>query len=469
MGELKDGSQGGPEQPRRWGRLILRRILPGVGALVLIAAGVIGYKVWSSMKGPPPPQCAGAPLPRKAFEAPRQLSSAQTPGARLYDIEPSAALLPDGAVAVVYNARDSLLDGTSGLVVGRVSLEGEVALAAYPTDRAEAFDAWMTAAPDGKVRIAWLAHDGGRPERNAKVGYAESADGLRYSAPAVGHAPGDCPEGTRGCLDKPMIAADGKSVYVAYYSDPGGGLKVTRGDLTAPAFKESVLAGEGAYSDVSVAPSGALHIVFIDFLAGDVNRFGDRNLRVAYTRSEDGGKSFSPVVRVSGEDEPVPFYFSNPQVSVDEQRGFLYVAYPTGTPDGRWEIMLATSTDGGKTWSRVKVNDDAPCASHMTPHTALDPRTGTLHVTWLENRTGTGGLAYAACEPGGKRCSANEAVSDAPFASYSYERHLKAWLSEYGELVVDAERRWLHAVWTQPVLEGGAAVSRIFYARARLP
>ena len=152
MGELKDGSQGGPEQPRRWGRLILRRILPGVGALVLIAAGVIGYKVWSSMKGPPPPQCAGAPLPRKAFEAPRQLSSAQTPGARLYDIEPSAARLPDGAVAVVYNARDSFLDGTSGLVVGRVSLDGEVALAAYR--RGDLFDKRR------KLMEAWASYCG---------------------------------------------------------------------------------------------------------------------------------------------------------------------------------------------------------------------------------------------------------------------------------------------------------------------
>ncbi|HSN98274.1 MAG TPA: sialidase family protein, partial [Candidatus Nanopelagicales bacterium] len=396
--ETKSDTATTPERPRRLRRLLLRRILPGLGALILIAAALIAYKGWSNMKGPPPPECAGAPLPRKTFEPPRQLSSAQTPGARLYDVEPSAALLPDGSLAVVYNARDSFFAGTSGLVVGRIGVGGEVTLAPYPTDRAEAFDAWMTAAPDGKVRIAWLAHDGGRPERNMKIGYAESADGIQYSPPAVGHAPSDCPEGTRGCLDKPMIAADGKSVYVAYYSDPGGGLRVTRGDLAGPglpslpSFQESVLTGEGAYADIFVAPSGALHLAVIDFLAGDVNRFGDKNLRVAYTRSEDGGKTFTPIVRVSRDDEQVPFFFSNPQVTVDEQRGFLYIAWPSGTPDGRWDINLATSPDGGKTWSRIKVNDDAPCASHMTPHTALDPKTGTLHVTWLENRTGTGGL-----------------------------------------------------------------------------
>ena len=104
-----------------------------------------------------------------------------------------------------------------------------------------------------------------------------------------------------------------------------------------------------------------------------------------------------------------------------------------GTPDGRWDIYLATSADGGKSWSRRKVNDDAHCASHLTPHTALDPKTGILHITWLDNRSGVGALAYASCAPGGSSCSANEAVSDTPLASYTYERHLPGWLAEYGD------------------------------------
>ena len=103
----------------------------------------------------------------------------------------------------------------------------------------------------------------------------------------------------------------------------------------------------------------------------------------------------------------------------------------------------------------------------MAPQLALDPQTGTVHLTWLDNRTGQGALAYAACATGGASCSRNERVSEAPFASFTFERHLPAWLSEYGALVVDPQRRVLHAVWTQPVPEGGAT-SRIFYARRPL-
>lgn len=457
-------------QPRSLRRLILTRVLPAIGLVIVLVAALIAWRVWSRMKGPPPPQCAEQALPHRTFLPAQQLSSAQTPGARLYDIEPAAALMPDGALVVAWNALDSIFAQTTGLVTARIGLAGETSLRPYPADRRAAFDSWMAVGPDGKARMVWLGHDGGSPERNMKIGYAESSDGLSYTPPLSIHAPADWPEGSRGGLDKPMIAAGPAGVYVAYCSDAGEGLRVVHSELAQPQFGSSVKAGEGCYGDILVSPSGTLHLVFVDQTVDrKVNQFGDSAFRVAYTRSTDGGKTFAVPTAVSTADEQVPFYFSNPQVAADEQRGFLYVAWPSGTPDGRWDIYLATSADGGKSWSRRKVNDDAHCASHMTPHTALDPKTGVLHITWLDNRSGVGALAYASCAPGGSSCSANEAVSDKPFASYTYERHLPGWLAEYGTLLIDSERRWLHAVWTQPVLENNKPISRIFHARAKLP
>jgi hypothetical protein len=147
----------------------------------------------------------------------------------------------------------------------------------------------------------------------------------------------------------------------------------------------------------------------------------------------------------------------------------LYVAFPSGGPDGKWDILLATSTDGGKKWAYVKVNDDAPCANHMTPTITLDAKTGRTYVAWLENRAGAGRVALAVCEPGGKTCGPNQSVSETPFASYSFARHSPRWLGEYFALVIDAKRRKLHAVWTQTVDEGGKAIGRIFHAEAKLP
>jgi hypothetical protein len=87
---------------------------------------------------------------------------------------------------------------------------------------------------------------------------------------------------------------------------------------------------------------------------------------------------------------------------------------------------------------------------------------------WLENRSGKGGVAYTICTAGGERCTPNEAVNDAPFASYGMKRHCPEWLSEYNALVVDPARRTLHAVWTQTVAARGKPTARLFHASAPL-
>jgi hypothetical protein len=198
-----------------------------------------------------------------------------------------------------------------------------------------------------------------------------------------------------------------------------------------------------------------------------VNRFGDPTNAVIYASSNDEGATFTTSV-VSAPDQLIPFYFSNPQVVSDTKKKLLYVVYPAGTPDGIWDIFLATSSDAGKTWSRIKVNDDSSCANHMTPTALLDPKTNKVHVVWTENRSGVGGIAYSVCDSGGKKCSANEAVNDTDFAGYSLGRFTKKWQGEYYSILLDKKSRKLYVIWTQSVDEGGEAHSRIFQASANL-
>lgn len=445
---------------RRW-----RHVLLAIGAL-LAALAAAGYALFlRDLRGPPLPLCGAPPLPRRAFGKPIQITSKASPGR--YANEPAAAILPSGAVALMYQAHGGLFEG-NGLGVATVDPSGHVEERALRTERKRHFDAWMTADPQGTLHAVWLGHDGGRPDKRPQIRYATSKDGLTWAVGGAVHdADHDCPGEVAGCLDKPMIAWAGGAALVVYYSEPGEGAKAVRvvdGKPQGP----SVKVGEGAYGDMTVSPSGKVHVVYASWDEGKVDRFGDRRTHIDLVRSEDGGRSFGKPARVSAEDEPVPFYFSNAQVAFDEARDLLYVVYPTGLGDGRWALTLASSRDGGASFQRIKVNDDAPCANHMTPRAALDRRTGALHVIWLENRTGRGGVAYAACEAGGARCSASEAVSDTPFASYTFARHRPDWLGEYPALVIDEERRALHAVWAQPVDEDGEAVSRIFYARADL-
>jgi hypothetical protein len=337
----------------------------------------------------------------------------------------------------------------------------------------------MSADRHGNLHLVWLGFDGGHaPEKRMKIGLSTSLDGKVWSTPVIADdAATDCPGEVPGCLDKPMIAVGPDSsdprrdaIYVAYSSDPGGGMKLIRSRDGGKTFSPSVLVGDGTYGDLEVSPTGDVHVVFVstpDAVRPD--RFGDARSSVVYRASTDGGKTFGSLRTVSAPGEPIPFYFSNPRVAADDPRKLLYVVYPEGTPDGRWDVVLATSRNHGATWSRIKVNDDAPCAIHMTPSIALDPRTGDVHVTWTENRSGRGGVAYARCASGGATCSASEAVNDQPFAAFSLARFTPRWLGEYNALLFDAKRRRLHAVFTATVEEAGSAVSRIFAASASVP
>jgi hypothetical protein len=327
----------------------------------------------------------------------------------------------------------------------------------------------------------WLGFNGHRyPEKDVQIGFSTSTDGKTWSKATIAHDPEDCPEG-EGCFDKPMIAI-GPSIknpkedfiYVSYASELKEGMRLTRSTDGGATFSKAVSVMDGVYGDLEVDSKGIVHAVAIGNNPAQkvedprrVNRFGDLANAVVYARSEDQGLSFITSI-VSAPEQKLPFYFSNPQVVSDPKKKLLYVVYPAGEANGVWDIYLATSSDNGKTWSRIKVNDDASCANHMTPTAVLDPKTNKVHVVWTENRSGAGGIAYSVCDSGGKKCSANEAVNDAPFAAYSLGRFSKKWQGEYYSLLLDLKSRKLHIVWTQSVDEGGEPRSRIFQAEAKL-
>jgi hypothetical protein len=165
--------------------------------------------------------------------------------------------------------------------------------------------------------------------------------------------------------------------------------------------------------------------------------------------------------------ERIPFYFANPSVAHDDARKWLYLAYARGGRDGKWDIALLATNDKGKTWRRTRIGDDPPCAIHMVPNLALDPKTGQLHVAWYDSRGGR--FAHAVCTYGLGLCKQLGRINDQPFAALSTMRTGELAVGDYQALAVDTARRILHAVWTQPVLDGGKPVARIFHAKAKLP
>jgi hypothetical protein len=418
------------------------------------------------------PACPAAAPPEGGFSAPVALSTKASPG--VYQFEPAAALTPAGDLVVVYTSGGPIF-GKSFLGVSRVPAGGAPVIdRPLPTTKQQHFDAWVTAARDGAVHAVWLGHDGGGVDRNAEIGYARSTDGgATWTAPVAIHAPADCPPDTRFCLDKPMIAAGpvpGKPAQEAlrafYSSETGGGLRMRTSLDGGRTWDAPITAIEGAYGDVAIDGKGGIHVAVAMADPRGAGAWGSADNTIAYAVSTDG-KAFGKPITVSAPGELIPFYFVNPTIAVDDRRGWLYVAYAAGTPDGRWDIRLAATRDGGKTWKRTQVNDDETCANHMVPNLALDPTDGTLHVTFLENRGGRGHLAYAVCKPAGGPCA--PAVRAGPdMAAYELARHSSKWLGEYGVLVVDPKRKVLHSVWTHTVQEGEHAIARLRHATRKL-
>ncbi len=414
------------------------------------------------------PAVAGEPAQDSAFAASTQWSTAKLPGA--YQFEPSAVVTDDGGVTALYISRTTMFEGNI-LGVSRVDGQRQETLdVPFKSERANHFDPWLARDRSGTLYAVWLGFDSqaGRQE----IALSTSRDhGASWSSPVAVHDPADCPEGTRDCIDKPMVVvgpdptARGKDVVYVMYAGGDGGLRVRASRDGGKAFGEATTALVGIYGNAAVGVDGTLHIVTLN--GGPRGAFGSAQHAIEYTSSSDRGATFAKPVRVSGHEEMLPFFFSNPSLVVDNTRKLLYAVYVRGGRDAKWDLMLAVSKDRGATWKRSKLAGDG-CAIHMVPNLALDAKTGTLHVAYYDTVGARGRFVHASCAPGGVKCKRHGAINTLPFAALSTVRHSPRWIGEYQTLVVDEKRRRLHAVWSQVVDEGGTKMSRIFHSVAKL-
>jgi hypothetical protein len=401
-----------------------------------------------------------------AFTASEPWSTAAAPG--LYQFEPTATVTDDGGVVAVYVTRAAMVDGNA-LGVARVDGKGARTIdVALRSERQTHFDPWLARDRKGTLYAVWLGFDG--RDQHQEIALATSIDrGATWSKSIAVHDPADCGDGDADCLDKPMVAIGpdprlptADLVYVMY-SAGDAGLRVRASRDGGKTFGATRTALAGIYGNATVGIDGRLHLVTLN--GGPLGAFGSAQQRVEYTVSADAGATFARAITVSGRDEVIPFFFSNPSIAVDTRRRWLYVAYARGGRDATWDIVVAASKDAGKTWTRTTIGDR--CAIHMVPNLALDSITGTLHVAWYDS-DGGGRFAHATCPVGAATCTAWGAINSVPFAALSTVRHGAKWVGEYESLVVDEKRGVLHAVWAQPVDDGGKVVARIFHAQAKL-
>ena len=425
---------------------------------------------------PAPPRRRGFPPPLANFAPMEVLTSAQSPGA--YQFEPAATVTPAGDLVILTSGGATSFMDPSFLDVIRVPASGAPVEQPLATGKRMHFDPWLTTDRRGTVHAVWLGHDGGGVDANAEIGYARSTDGgATWSTPVAIHDPADCPPDTPFCLDKPMIAAGpapgkgkprGDAVHVFYTAgeDEDGGMKLRTSVDGGATWGPSVKVIDGAYGDVAIDRGGGIHVAVAQATPMGPAAWGSPDNRVVYTRSTDG-KTFSPPVAVSGPGESIPFYFVNPSVVTNATGRTVHVAYAAGTPDGKWNIMLATSRDGWATWHRrTLVGTDPACANHAVPELAMRPRGG-LVVSWYEYAGGAAYRAYTTCTADGATCARPTPLGP-PMATYELVRHSPRWVGEYAGLIADEAHHRLHAVSTQVVGDTPRGAARIVHTSAPL-
>ncbi len=172
-------------------------------------------------------------------------------------------------------------------------------------------------------------------------------------------------------------------------TDHGASWSVPRVISTTPGLPRDDNGGLVAPIGV-VAPDGTMHVIW-----NDLNS-------IVYTRSTDGGRTFTPsrsIVKVG------PPYFGGatgvpgvvrvmgfPQVGLDAKRNILYVTW-SDFRNGDVDVFLARSTDGGRTWGTpVRVNDDPihDGRDQFFQWLAVDPANGDLYVQFYDRRGDAG-------------------------------------------------------------------------------
>ncbi len=185
--------------------------------------------------------------------------------------------------------------------------------------------------------------------------------------------------------------------------------------------------------------SGNIYVVWSYDHNGTCGFINNCSEELAFSRSTDGGKTFSPVALVEGNAS----FCTNPatgrpagSTKCDATQG----AIPAVGPDGRLYIatpyidvmgnsiptrlLLLSSIDGGKTWSTPvliatihDISGPFPPEKYRNlslPAFACDPRTNQLYITWSDKGARDADILFSTSNDHGQTWSAPIRVNDDP-------------------------------------------------------
>jgi hypothetical protein len=260
---------------------------------------------------------------------------------------------------------------------------------------------------EGRVHVLWSASAAeGLPGAALYYARFESAAGSagegRWTQPTQVWA---APEGEK--VAQPALLAVGERLHAVWSGGPGGRV------FYSWAYARDAYAADGwseplplpAPSEVGSAPAivadplGTLHVVY----AVPVNEARG----IYYTRSDDGGETWSEAAAVFDAEWAGWPTVDRPALAVDE-RGGLHVAWLDGSPGGPFSpqaVYYARSRDEGRSWSEPQELAVGGCDWPVLAATF----TGQVHLLWSEVGASPTWL-YRWSADGGETWAASQAV-----------------------------------------------------------
>jgi len=157
-------------------------------------------------------------------------------------------------------------------------------------------------------------------------------------------------------------------------------------------------------------PGDDLYVIWEDSRNGELY-----NQDIYFAYSLDGGDTWSQDIRVNQDALTVPANQGAPDLAFDAASSTLYAIWHDNRA-GNYDIYVARSTDGGRTWHEVEgnpVNDDLRGADQLNPALAVDEE-GILYAVWQDERNGNSDIYFALSCDGGESWSRNVFVSNDP-------------------------------------------------------
>lgn len=295
-------------------------------------------------------------------------------------------------------------------------------------ERTEAAEPAAASAHDGTVYVAWVEHRG----KEADVWLAHLDGEGRPAGPPARVNP-NAGEATAWRGDPPTIAVSAEgTVYVGWTARDQSAEHATTlylstsrdgGRSFEPPSKvndDPKPCDHGMHS-LAVSGDGRVHVAWLD--ERDIERkeadpaqapshMHTESNRVVYVASSsDGGRTFTPNLRVAG--EVCPCCKTSLVVGDD---GRVYVAWRQVLPGNFRHIAVASSNDGGQTYSTpVVVSDDRwelPGCPVSGPALAAGAD-GSLRVLWYTaGEAGRPGLYWSESDDGGRTFSPRRVLAD---------------------------------------------------------